>query len=213
MAGAIYSIAELNTIITMLGCLCATVQAVTGAYSSVYKKRTALIKINPILNHTHRTFGAYSTVLYLLGLFAGASGFIGAFLGISGSPPLEFNDPSFYIHVWASFPIAVIILAKTILSYTNKKYMYRNGKWFGMATYIAWAYTWVTSAVSYYVRTLNPPLPTIMGEPFPPPIILLPTNLFLLQIFIPFLVGGLISIPVILRVEKALKNKAKNSKK
>jgi len=201
MAGAIYSIAELNTIITMLGCLCATVQASTGAYSTVLKKRTALIKTIPVLNHSHRTFGAYSTVLYLLGLFAGSSGFIGAFLGLPGSPPLEFTDVSFNIHVWASFPIAVIILAKIILSYNNKKFMYRHGKWFGIATFIAWAYTWVTSAVSYYLRTVPP---NLQHEP---PIILLPFGLLWLQILIPFLIGSLVSIPILIKAEKTLQKK------
>ncbi len=34
MAGLTYTTAEFNTIITMLGCLCATVQSATGAYAA-----------------------------------------------------------------------------------------------------------------------------------------------------------------------------------
>ncbi len=42
--GITYTVAEFNTIITMLGCLCATVQLFTGLYSAFYKKKLALIK-------------------------------------------------------------------------------------------------------------------------------------------------------------------------
>ncbi|MFX1376212.1 MAG: hypothetical protein ACFFA0_10390 [Promethearchaeota archaeon] len=53
MAGLTYSVAEFNTIITMLGCLCATVQTTTGVYAFYYKKKRALLKTNDILFRSH----------------------------------------------------------------------------------------------------------------------------------------------------------------
>ena len=44
MAGLIAEPAEINTIITMLGCLCATVQAATGYYAGYKKKKVGLLK-------------------------------------------------------------------------------------------------------------------------------------------------------------------------
>lgn len=44
MAGLTYTTAEFNTIITMLGCLCATVQSATGAYAAYKKRNISLLK-------------------------------------------------------------------------------------------------------------------------------------------------------------------------
>ena len=49
MAGLTAEAAEINTIITMLGCLCATVQAATGYYAGYRKKKVGLLKTNDIL--------------------------------------------------------------------------------------------------------------------------------------------------------------------
>lgn len=206
MAGAIYSVAELNMIITMFGCLCATIQASTGFYASVIHKKTFLLRSNPVLNRAHRTFGNFSTVFFLLGLFAGSSGFLGALIGLDGSPPLEFNDISFNIHFWGSFPIAIVILTKLVLSYFWKKKVFKYGKILGTATFIAWAYTWITSAISYYLRTIP------SNPQHEPPLLLFPIELLWLQLIWPFLLGGLISIPILLRGSKIEKLKEKKSK-
>lgn len=206
MAGAIYSIAELNMIITMFGCLCATIQASTGFYASVIRKKTVLLRINPVLHRSHLTFGNFSSVLFLLGLFAGSSGFIGAIFGIDGAPPLEFNDISFNIHFWASFPIAIVILTKLVLSYFLKKKVFKYGKILGTATFIAWSYTWITSAISYYLRTIPS---NLQHEP---PLLLFPIELIWIQLIWPFLLGGLVSIPILLRASKIETEKEKKSK-
>ena len=65
----IYSVQEFNTIITMLGCLCATVQLTTGWYAAYKKKKIGLLKTNNILFRSHRAFGSFATTLYFLGLF------------------------------------------------------------------------------------------------------------------------------------------------
>ena len=111
MAGLTVTAAELNTLITMLGCLCATIQGATGAYAAYYKKRLSLLKTNDILFRAHRAFGAFATTLYFLGLFAGLTGFLGAILPpkLEEEPPFEIEDLSFNIHVWASFLIIGII--------------------------------------------------------------------------------------------------------
>lgn len=206
MAGAIYSIAELNMIITMFGCLCATIQASTGFYASVILKKTVLLRSNPVLNRSHRTFGNFSSVLFLLGLFAGSSGFIGAIFGLDDAPPLEFNDISFNIHFWGSFPITIVILTKLVLSYFWKKKVFKYGKILGSATFIAWSYTWITSAISYYLRTIP------SNPQHEPPLLLFPIELLWLQLIWPFLLGGLISIPILLRGSKIEKLKEKKSK-
>ncbi|MFX0009047.1 MAG: hypothetical protein ACFE9R_01925 [Candidatus Hermodarchaeota archaeon] len=188
--GITYSVAEFNTIVTMLGCLCATVQLFTGLYSAFYKKKIGLIKANDILFRTHRAFGGFATTLYFLGLFAGLTGFIGAL--IFNIPPFEGTELSFIAHVWPSFVVMFVIIWKTYISYFRKPSIYKMGKWLGVATFIAWAYTWITSAFSYYLRTL--PL-NIAETPLPheAPTFLLPISLMGLQIMIPFLVGFLIS--------------------
>ena len=198
--GITYSVAEFNTIITMLGCLCATVQMATGAYAAYRKKKLGLLKINDILFRAHRAFGGFATTLYFLGLFAGLTGFIGAIL--FNIPPFEGSDPSFIIHVWPSFLIMVIIIYKTYLSYFNKPAMYKKAKWLGMATFVAWGFTWVTSAVSYYLRT------TPTNPQHPAPTYLLPIGLMWLQIILPFIIGALIGNIVVRKAEKLELEKA-----
>ena len=175
---------EFNTIITFLGALCATVQGMTGAYAAYYRKRAALLKTDDVLFRAHRAFGSFATTLYLLGLFAGVNGLIGAVT--RNEPPLELNSPSFNIHTWGSFPVFVIVVWKTYLSYFNKRLLYRKRTWLGIATFAAWAYTWLTAAVSYYVRTLP------SNPQHPAPVFLLPYRLLGLQLALPFILGGLI---------------------
>ena len=189
---------EFNTIITFLGALCATVQAATGAYAAYYRKRAALLRTNDILFRAHRAFGSFATTLYLLGLFAGVNGLIGAIT--RNEPPLELRSPSFNIHTWGSFPVLVIIVWKTVLSYFRKKVLYRKRIWLGIATFLAWTYTWLTAAVSYYLRTLP------SNPQHPPPVFLLPYRLLGLQLALPFVLGGLIGVLIVrqaVRVEEA----------
>ena len=184
MAGLTYTTAEFNTIITMLGCLCATVQSATGAYAAYKKKKISLLKTNEVLFRAHRAFGGFATILYFLGLFAGTVGFIGGIL--FNEPPFELTSMSYNFHVWPSFIVVSIIVTKTYTSYFKKPLIYKKCKWLGAATFIAWSYTWITSATSYYLRTLP------SNPQHTPPIYLLPIELFWLQILIPFLIGGLI---------------------
>jgi hypothetical protein len=81
--------------------------------------------------------------------------------------------------------------------------MYKNNKWLGPAAFIAWSYNWISSAFSYYLRTL----PT--NPQHPPPTYLLPIELFWFQILIPFLLGALISIFILRSANKLEKNKTK----
>ncbi len=97
MAGLTLTTAEFNTIITMLGCLCATVQTVTGMYAAYYKKKISLLKTNDKLFRTHRAFGSFATIFYFLGLFAGTIGFIGGIF--FGDPPFEVQSYSYNFHV------------------------------------------------------------------------------------------------------------------
>ena len=190
-----YSVPEFNTFITLLGCMCATVQLATGYYASIRKKKIALLKINDTLHRSHTSFGSFATTLYFLGLFAGLAGFFGALLDIPNAPPLELNDGSFNVHTWPSFPIIIVVVWKTYISYFKKKSIYRKGKWLGIATFIAWAYTWVTSAISYYLRVEGSWFPALWQHD--PPIILLPFDVFWLQILLPFILGILISWPIV----------------
>ena len=194
MAGLIYSVAEFNTIITMLGCLCATIQSATGAYAFYYKKKMALLKTNDILFRSHRAFGSSATTLYFLGLFAGTIGFLGGIF--FGEPPFEITDLSYNFHVWPNFIILAIIIWKTYNSYFRKTYIYKYAKWLGVATFISWSYLWVTSALSYYLRTIPP---NIQHEA---PTYLLPIELFWLQLLIPFLLGGLIGFLILIYADK-----------
>ena len=197
--GISYSVAEFNTIVTMLGCLCATVQLATGWYAAYKKKKIGLLKMNDTLFRSHRAFGGFATTLYFLGLFAGLTGFIGAIL--FNFPPFEGDDASFNFHVWPSFPVMVVLIYKTYLSYFKKPAIYKKGKWLGIATFVAWAFTWISAAISYYVRT------TPANPQHAPPTYLLPIELMWLQIIMPFLVGFIIAIPILLSAEKIEKEK------
>jgi hypothetical protein len=189
---------EFNTIITFLGMLCATVQFATGGYAAYYRKRVGLIKGNDILFRAHRAFGGFATTLYLLGLFAGVNGLIGAL--VRNEPPLELQSASFNIHTWGSFPVLFVFAWKTYLSYFVKKPLYARYKWLGIAMFVAWAYNWLTAAVSYYLRTLP------SNPQHPAPVFLLPYNLLWLQLLLPFLLGGAISVLILRaanRIEQA----------
>ncbi|NIU39115.1 hypothetical protein GWN65_03835 [Candidatus Bathyarchaeota archaeon] len=175
---------EFNTLITFLGMLCATVQVSTGYYAGHYKRRLAVLKTNEVLFRAHRAFGSFSTVLYILGLFAGLTGFIGALT--VNKPPLELNSVSFNIHTWGSFPVLFIVAWKTHLSYFNKKVLYAKRRWLGMAMFLAWTFTWLTAAVSYYIRTLP------SNPQHPPPVFLLPYEWLGVQLVLPFVFGGII---------------------
>ena len=191
---------EMNTIVTFLGMLCATVQGITGYYAAYYRKRAALLKTDDVLSRAHRAFGSFATTLYLLGLFAGINGLIGALT--RNEPPLELRSPSFNIHTWGSFPVLFVVMWKTYLSYFNKKPLYRNRKWLGIAMFVAWAYNWLTAAVSYYVRTLP------SNPQHPAPVFLLPYRLLGLQLALPFILGGLIGALILRRSIKLEKAKA-----
>ncbi|MFX1281642.1 MAG: hypothetical protein ACFFA3_19990 [Promethearchaeota archaeon] len=201
MAGLTYSVAEFNTIITMLGCLCATVQVATGAYAFHFKRKKALLKTNDILFRSHRAFGGFATTLYFLGLFAGMVGFFGGIF--FGEPPFEGTNLSYNFHVWPNFVILVIIVWKTYLSYFKKATIYKHAKWLGIATFIGWSYLWITSAFSYYLRTIPP------NEQHEPPTYLLPIELLWLQILMPFLIG-LVIIFLILRAALKLEKRKLN---
>ncbi|MBD3228322.1 MAG: hypothetical protein GF329_09055 [Candidatus Lokiarchaeota archaeon] len=200
------SIAEFNTIITMLGMLCATVQFITGFYAFFYKKKKFLIKGNDMIFRAHRGFGGMATAFYILGLFAGLSGFLGSviFFGNETFPPFEPTSPSYLIHVIGSFPTMVIILFKTFLSYFHKKTLYRRMKYLGPATFVSWAFTWITSAISYYLRTQS--LPT-HPHPHPAPLYLLPFQFAWLQILIPFIFGAIFGLLIWRKAEKIEKKK------
>jgi hypothetical protein len=194
MAGITYTVAELNTIVTMLGCLCATVQGVTGYYAGYKKKKISLLKTNDILFRSHRAFGSFATILYFLGLFAGTTGYISTLL--TGIPPFEISDFSFNFHFWPTFPILAIVLLKTYASYFNKPLIYKTCNWLGVATFIAWSFNWISSAISYYLRTLP------SNPQFPPPIYLLPFELMWLQIILPFIIGAIIGYIILRKAEK-----------
>ena len=194
MAGLTYTTAEFNTIVTMLGCLCATVQAATGYYAGYKKKKVLLLKTNDVLFRSHRAFGGFATTLYFLGLFAGITGFSGAIF--FGEPPFEILDFSFNFHVWPSFAIAVIVIWKTYLSYFRKPLIYKQCKWLGVATFIAWSYNWISSAFSYYLRTLP------SNPQHPPPTYLLPFEFSWLQIILPFIIGTLIGLFLLRAADK-----------
>ena len=197
MTGLTYTTAEFNTIVTMLGCLCATVQAATGYYAGYKKKKIALLKTNEVLFRSHRAFGGFATTLYFLGLFAGITGFIQAIF-FEGPPFFEPLDFSFNFHVWPSFAIAVIIILKTYLSYFRKSLIYKTCKWLGVATFIAWSYNWISSAFSYYLRTI----PSGPPQTHSPPTYLLPIELFWLQILIPFIFGALIGLYIVRKADR-----------
>jgi len=186
---------EFNTIITFLGMLCAVVQGVTGYYAAYYRKKSALLKTNEPLSRAHRTFGNFATTLYLLGLFAGINGLIGALT--RNEPPLELDNASFNIHTWGSFPVLAVWIWKTWHSYFDKKPLYGKKKWLGIAMFVAWAYNWITAAISYYVRTVPP------NKQHPAPNFLLPYDWMWLQILLPFLLGALLSWVIVRAAQQA----------
>jgi hypothetical protein len=183
--------AEFNTIITFLGMLCAMVQGVTGFYALSFLKKIGLLKVNQVLFRAHRAFGSFSTTLYLLGLFSGINSLVGAF--IRNSPPLELNSISFNVHTWPSFLVVVIFAWKSYLSYFRKTSLYAKRKWLGPALFFAWAYTWISAAISYYLRTLP------SNPQHPAPSFLLPYDWMALQMALPFLLGGVIGLVIIKR--------------
>jgi hypothetical protein len=185
---------EFNTMITFLGMLCATVQVATGYYAAYFRKRAALLKTNNVLSRAHCVFGSFATLLYLLGLFAGINGLIGAIT--RNEPPLELASPSFNIHTWGSFPVLFVVFWKTYLSYFKRKPLYSKRKWLGIAMFLAWAYNWLTAAVSYYVRTL----PT--NPQHPAPVFLLPYEWLGLQLALPFILGGFIGALILRRATR-----------
>ncbi|MHA2008307.1 MAG: hypothetical protein ACXABO_11775 [Promethearchaeota archaeon] len=201
MAGLTYSVAEFNTIITMLGCLCATVQLSTGMYAGYRKKNVSLLKTNDVLFRAHRAFGGFATTLYFLGLFAGTVGFLGGIF--FNEPPFEVGDLSYNVHVWPNFVMTVIIVWKTSTSYLKKTSIYKNCKWLGIATFLAWAYIWITSAFSYYLRTLP------SNPQHEPPRYLLPIQLLSLQIILPFIIGIILGF-FILRAAVKIERKREN---
>ncbi|MEN8257679.1 MAG: hypothetical protein ABFS09_07435 [Thermodesulfobacteriota bacterium] len=186
---------EFNMIITFLGMLCATVQAVTGGYAAYIKKRVSLLKTNGTLFEAHYAFGSFATVLYILGLFAGVNGLVGAIT--RNNPPLELHSISFNIHTWGSFPVLVVVVWKTYLSYFKKGPLYGRRKWLGGAMFVVWGFTWLSAAISYYVRTLP------SNPQHPAPVFLLPYEWLGLQLALPFLLGGLLGGIVLRRAENA----------
>ena len=188
---------EFNTMITGMGMLCATVQGATGYYAAYYKKKTALLTTNKILNRAHRAFGSFATTLYLLGLFAGTVGFVGAIR--YNTPPLELDSVSFHVHTWGSFPVALVFAWKTYLGYFKKESLYGKRRWLGMALFLAWGFTWISAAMSYYLRTLPDNLQ------HPPPVFLLPYELLWLQLVLPLMAGGAISAIIVSKAGATMK--------
>ena len=178
-------LAEYNTIITFLGCLCATVQMTTGFYAGYILARPALLTTDRVLNRSHRAFGNFATILFLLGLFNGVNSLVSAIR--IGDPPLELNSLSFNVHTWISIPLVAIFAWKTWLSYFNKGKLYRTRKWLGPAMFAVWAFTWITAAISYYIRTLP------SNPQHRPPSYLLPYKLMGVQIALPFILGAIIA--------------------
>ncbi len=79
--------------------------------------------------------------------------------------------------------------------------------WLGIATFLAWAFTWITAAVAYYERTL----PT--NPQHAPPTFLLPYELMGLMLAIPFIIGGIIGSLVVMKAKKNEEAKAAKKKK
>jgi hypothetical protein len=185
---------EFNTIITALGMMCVTVQGTTGLWAVYGQRKPALLKTNPIISRSHSTFGAFATCLYLLGLFSGLVGLIGAMT--IGKPPLELDSASFNIHTWGSFPALLFIAWKTWLSYFNKPALFRGRLWLGPAALLSWVFTWISAAISYYLRTQPDNLQ------HPPPVFLFPYELMWLQLILPFALGGFIGWVTLRQVRK-----------
>jgi hypothetical protein len=126
-------------------------------------------------------------------------GFLGGIF--FGEPPFEGSDYSYNFHVWPNFIILAIIVWKTYLSYFKKSSIYKNAKWLGIATFLGWAYLWVTSAFSYYLRTIPP------NVQHDPPRYLLAIELMWLQILFPFLIGLLLGLLILRSADKIEKRK------
>ena len=195
-----FELAEFNTIVTFLGMLCAMVQGSTGFYALIVRRKLGLLKVDDILFRSHRAFGSFATTLYLLGLFAGLNSIVGAFT--RNDPPLELDSASFNIHTWPSFLIVGIFAWKTYLSYFKKPPLYAKRRWLGPALFIAWAYTWITAAVSYYVRTLP------SNPQHPAPSFLLPYRWMGVQLALPFVLGGLIGLVTVRKAAAATRTKS-----
>ena len=58
-------VAEINTIVTFMGMLCAMVQFATGYYAAYGEKKISLLKTNPILYRAHTALGGFATVFCL----------------------------------------------------------------------------------------------------------------------------------------------------
>jgi hypothetical protein len=206
MAFVITSVAEFNTVITMLGFIAASIQASTGVYAAIYKKKTALLRTNEVLWRSHRLFGSFATLLFFLGLFQGVTGFIQAIINPAGgeTPAFEPERVSFNLHVWISFPITIIILGKTFISYFSKKTVFKQGKWLGIATFTSWMIMWITSAIAFYANVEGLPWSADAGTLHKSPGVLLPSTIWgiILQIFIPFIVAALISWPILVKSHK-----------
>ncbi|MFX1376211.1 MAG: hypothetical protein ACFFA0_10385 [Promethearchaeota archaeon] len=129
-------------------------------------------------------------------------GFLGGI--IFGEPPFEATNYSYNFHVWLDFIILVIVVWKTYISYFKKTSIYKNAKWLGIVTFIGWAYLWVASAFSYYLRTIPP------NDQHEPPTYLLPIELMWLQILIPFFIGIVLSIFISRSAEKFERRKLNN---
>jgi hypothetical protein len=192
--------AEFNTIITFLGMLCATVQGCTGLYVLYFRKKVGLLRANDILFRSHRAFGSFATTLYLLGLFSGLNSFLGALT--RNDPPLELRSLSFNIHTWPSFLVVAVFAWKTYLSYFKKTALYAKRKWLGPALFAAWAYTWITAAVSYYLRTLP------SNPQHPAPSYLMSYKWMGIQLALPFVLGGLIGFITIKKAVASMRTDA-----
>ena len=178
-------ISEFNTIITLLGMTCAMIQGITGIYAAYNKHRIGLIRSNDLLFRSHRGFGGMATAFYFLGLLNGLTAIIGSVA--RNDPPFAPFDPLFSVHSFGSFIVLGIILTKTILSYFKKSVLYQRTKGkLGLATFLAWTFTWLTSVAIYYSRTYAP-IPR-----HPPPIYLPPLEFYWLTAVLPFLIGGLV---------------------
>ena len=192
-------LAEFNTIITFLGCMCAVVQMSTGYYAAYTLAKPALLTTDRVLSRAHRSFGDFATLLFSLGLFNGINSLVGAFR--IGEPPLELNSLSFNIHTWISLPLVVIFAWKTWLSYFDKAKLYKKRRWLGPAMFGVWAFTWITAAISYYLRTLP------SNPQHPPPSFLLPYSLLAVQLALPFVLGAFISWRILGNYRKSLEGK------
>ena len=98
----------------------------------------------------------------------------------------------------------IIILWKTYVSYFAKKKVFKQGKWLGIATYIAWAITWVTSAIAFYANVEGTPWSVSAGTLHEAPGVLLPATVWgvILQTLIPFIISILIAIPILVKAHK-----------